>query len=164
MTSWSIRASAAVLVPSLARITCLLGYLPSTLDRTELGGDHQRGLLLDQIAGLVELLNIDEPVRIGPHCRTPARAVGCVFVDPVMHDGIDVAAFGVHVGQRRAEVPGLRGKPILLVDIQMRLRHAGLDAVGSVVDEHVVLLGPSAAPIAAAENSFGPRTARSIAQ
>ena len=56
-----------------------------------------------------------------------------------MHDGIDVPALGEHVRHRLPEVPRLRRQPILLVDLQMRLRHAGLDAVGSMIDEHDVL-------------------------
>ena len=58
-----------------------------------------------------------------------------------MHDGVDVTALGEQVRDRRTEMPGLRGKAVLFIDVEMRLRHAGLDAIGSMIDEHIVLHG-----------------------
>ena len=54
---------------------------------------------------------------------------------------IHLAALGKHVGDRRTEMPRLRRKAVLFVDGEMGLRHAGLDAVGAMIDEHAVLLG-----------------------
>jgi hypothetical protein len=43
-----------------------------------------------------------------------------------MHDGVDVPALGEHVRHWRTEMPGLRGEPMLLVDVQMRFVMPGL--------------------------------------
>ena len=54
-----------------------------------------------------------------------------------MDDGIELAAFGEHIGDRLPEMTGLGGETVLLVDIEMRLHGSRPDAIGSMIDEHV---------------------------
>src|SRR5262245_62154974 len=141
LTNWSTSISPPVLVPSFARIATLLNALVYTvmpalvagmtdvrfwspLDRAELRGKHDRGVLLDEIAGLVELAEVNLPVRIGEHSSAALGAVGSILVCPQVHHRVHVACLAVHVGERLAEMLGLRREAVFLVDVQMSLSHA----------------------------------------
>src|SRR3990172_3144613 len=102
MTSWSIRTSAAVLLPSLARMDFRLSHfvhdlfrkpVPTpdqvrgmlirdhalSLDRRELRRNHQAGALVDDIAGFDVFAHIDLPIRLLGHLRAPRLAVAGVL-------------------------------------------------------------------------------------
>ena len=55
-----------------------------------------------------------------------------------MDDGVQIAALGEHVGNRLPDMTRLGGKTVLLVDIEMGLHGARSDAIGSMIDEHVI--------------------------
>jgi hypothetical protein len=57
-----------------------------------------------------------------------------------MDQRVDLAGFGVHVGERLAEMPRLRGEAVLLIEIEMGPDHARLDVIIAVIDQHAFLL------------------------
>jgi hypothetical protein len=111
----------------------------STLDGRKLRGDHQAVPLLEQSASFREQPQIVLPLRVCQHGGATPCPVSGILVTPNVDDRVDLARLRKHVGERLAKMTGLRGKPMLFVEIQISVNVTWLDAIGSVIDQQAAL-------------------------